>query len=114
MNNTGRGVKTNQVFLDTSMPAGVTDSAVFSGIAGGDNMSFFIKLTGAGGNVAFTVRTVDGDLGDCAPEGGGDIITVTDEVLHHCVLRFPVATKFFIRATNAGATVTGSGKTLSV
>lgn len=114
MNNTGRGVKTNLVFSDTSFPAGDTDSATFSGIAGGENMSFFIKLTGVGGNVAFTVHTVDDDLGDCAPEGGGDIITVTDEDLHHCVLRFPVCTKFFIRATNSGSDVTGTGKTLSV
>lgn len=110
----GRGIVTQRVFDATSLPAGDTDSATFSGIAGGDNMSFFVKLTGAGGDVTFTVHTVDDDLGNCLPETGGDLVVVTDENLHHCPMRFPVCAKFFIRATNAGSTVVANGKTLSV
>lgn len=109
----GRGIRKATVFDGTTLSGTVT-SAVQSGIAGGTDMSFFVQLTGAGANIAFTILTSEDGTNFVAPETGSDIITVADELLHHCVIRIPVCPYYKIKAVNSGASCAGTAKILSL
>ena len=113
----GRGVKKIAVSTALSVAAtvGVETSAAFSGVAGGVNMSLYVKLTGANGGVKVEILCSQDGTSFVVPETGGTILaSITDELLHIKAISIPLTIFFKLRFTNTGAgTVTVDATVLS-
>lgn len=114
----GRGIVKNTVFDATSVASGggTATSAAFSGIAGGTDMSVFVQVTGANGDIKVEVLVSEDGTNFVLPETGSVIITsITDTALHAKSIQIPVCSHYKLKLTNAGAgTVTVVAKVLSL
>lgn len=102
------------MFSATSCPNGDTDSAAFSGIGAGKDMSLQIKFTTAGGSNTVKILCSHDGTNYVVPETGGTIISaVTDELYHVCTISSPLCLFFKLRVSNTGTTCTASAIVLS-
>ena len=110
-----RGVNKITPFTATTVTAagGTATSAAFSGVAAGKDLSLFLLVTGANGNIKCEILTSFDNSVFTAPETGSPIITgVTDQLQHHAVIQVPLCIFFKLKLTNTGAADVTVGATV--
>jgi hypothetical protein len=101
-----RGINKHTVFTAQSVASGggTATSSAFAGIAAGKDMSLFLTVTGANGDVKAEVLTSHDATTFTVPETGSTVILgVTDQVQRHASLSIPLCSQFKIKLTNDGA-----------
>lgn len=117
-----RGIKKFEVFTAQALaaesdPGDEVTSEAQSGIAGGQNMSLYLAVTGAGGDVKVEILlglTAAGDFE--VPQTGGTILaSVADELLKIKAISVPVGVFFKLRISSnvGGAAVVVDATVLS-
>ena len=112
-----RGVNKITVFSAESVASGggTATSAAFSGVAGGLNMSLYVTVTGANGDIKVEILTSFDGTNYAAPETGSTILaSITNTALRIKAISIPLTIFFKLKLTNAGAdTVTVDATVLS-